>query len=86
MHSDLFLKDLNLVTDKCPIAYLFRFLIQGFIRVYSEDIHQYRLSKAIPYDAYKTFLRFPFSVVRLQLLATYWYYPHDVYRFYFNFL
>ena len=47
MHSDLFHTDLNLVTDKCPIAYLFRFLIQGFIRVYSKDIYQYRLSNVL---------------------------------------
>ena len=47
MHLDLFTTDLNLVVDKCPIAYLYRFIIQGFIRVYSKDIYQLRLSNVL---------------------------------------
>jgi hypothetical protein len=47
MHTDLFTTDLDLTTDKCPIAYLFRFIIQGFIRVYSKDIYQLRLSNVL---------------------------------------
>ena len=47
MHTDLFTTELDLVLDKCPIAYLYRFLIQGFIRVYSKDIYQLRLSNVL---------------------------------------
>ena len=47
MHADLFFPGLNLSTDKSPIAFLFRFLVQGFIRVYSKDIYQFRLSNVL---------------------------------------
>ena len=47
MHVDLFTTDLDLTLDKCPIAYLYCFLIQGFIRVYSKDIYQLRLSNVL---------------------------------------
>ena len=32
MYADLFFPGLDLSTDKSPIAFLFRFLVQGFIR------------------------------------------------------
>ena len=38
---------LNLATEKNPISYLFQFLITGFIRVYSKDIYQLRLSNVL---------------------------------------
>ena len=37
----------DLVDGKQPICYLYRFLIQGFIRVYSKDIYQLRLSNVL---------------------------------------
>ena len=37
----------DLVCDNDPIGYLFRFLIEGFIRVYSKDIYQLRLSNVL---------------------------------------
>ena len=42
-----FTEGLNLATDKNPISYLFQFLITGFIRVYSKDIYQLRLSNVL---------------------------------------
>ena len=38
---------INLAEDKTPICYLFQFLVQGFIRVYSKDIYQLRLSNVL---------------------------------------
>ena len=38
---------LDLSTDKSPIVFLFRFLVQGFIRVYSKDIYKFRLSNVL---------------------------------------
>lgn len=37
----------NLAIDKSPVCYLFQFLVQGFIRVYSKDIYQHRLSNVL---------------------------------------
>ena len=42
-----FIEGLNLATDKSPISFLFQFLITGFIRVYSKDIYQLRLSNVL---------------------------------------
>ena len=42
-----FKNETNLVAGKDPICYLFRFLIQGFIRVYSKEIYQMRLSNVL---------------------------------------
>ena len=42
-----FTNETNLVDGKDPICYLYRFLIQGFIRVYSKDIYQLRLSNVL---------------------------------------
>ena len=42
-----FTEGLNLATDKNPISYLFQFLITGFVRVYSKDIYQLRLSNVL---------------------------------------
>ena len=36
-----------MATDKNPVSYLFQFLITGFIRVYSKDIYQLRLSNVL---------------------------------------
>lgn len=47
MDGDLFLPNLDLSIDLTPICFLFRFIIQGFIRVYSEDIYQLRLSNVL---------------------------------------
>ena len=38
---------MNMAEDKTPICYLFQFLVQGFIRVYSKDIYQLRLSNVL---------------------------------------
>ena len=37
----------NIAIDKSAISYLFQFLVQGFIRVYSKDIYQLRLSNVL---------------------------------------
>lgn len=42
-----FTNETNLVDGKDPICYLHRSLIQGFIRVYSNDIYQLRLSNVL---------------------------------------
>ena len=42
-----FTEGLNLATDKNPISFLFQFLINGFMRVYSKDIYQLRLSNVL---------------------------------------
>lgn len=38
--QDNFEGAMNLAEDKTPVCYLFQFLVQGFIRVYSKDIYQ----------------------------------------------
>ena len=45
--QDQFTDNINLATDENAISYLYQFLIQGFIRVYSKDIYQLRLSNAL---------------------------------------
>ena len=47
MLQDCFDGVINLAQDKSPICYLFQFLVQGFIRVYSKDIYQLRLSNVL---------------------------------------
>ena len=42
-----FTEGLNLAIDKNPISYLFQFLITSFIRVYSKDVYQLRLSNVL---------------------------------------
>ena len=43
----MFTEDLDLANDTFPISILYRFLITGFIRVYSKDIYQIRLSNVL---------------------------------------
>ena len=45
--QDKFHGAMNMAEDKTPICYLFQFLVQGFIRVYSKDIYQLRLSNVL---------------------------------------
>jgi hypothetical protein len=47
MLIDQFKDETNLVDGKDPICYLYRFLIEGFIRVYAKDIYQLRLSNVL---------------------------------------
>jgi hypothetical protein len=47
MLIDQFKHKTNLVDGKDPICYLYRFLIEGFIRVYAKDIYQLRLSNVL---------------------------------------
>ena len=47
MLTSEFNNETNLVDGKDSIYYLYRFLIQGFIRVYSKDIYQLRLSNVL---------------------------------------
>ena len=42
-----FTEGINLATGKSPISFLFQFLITGFLRVYSKDIYQIRLSNVL---------------------------------------
>ena len=47
MLIDQFKDETNLVDDNDPICYLYRFLIEGFIRVDAKDIYQLRLSNVL---------------------------------------
>lgn len=47
MLPNIFDVEVNLAVDKSPICYLYQFLVQGFIRVYSKDIYQHRLSNVL---------------------------------------
>ena len=47
MISNIFDIEKILAIDKSPVCYLFQFLVQGFIRVYSKDIYQHRLSNVL---------------------------------------
>ena len=47
MLHDQFDSTTNIAKDKSAISYLFQFLVQGFIRVYSKDIYQLRLSNVL---------------------------------------
>ena len=47
MLPNIFDGEVNLAVDKSPICYLYQFLVQGFIRVYSKDIYQHRLSNVL---------------------------------------
>ena len=47
MLPNIFDVEVNLAVDKSPICYLFQFLVQGFMRVYSKDIYQHRLSNVL---------------------------------------
>jgi hypothetical protein len=44
---ECFNPSLNLATDSNAISYLYRFIIQGFVRVYAKDIYQLRLSNVL---------------------------------------
>ena len=47
MLQDCFDEVTNLAEEKKPICYLYQFLVQGFISVYSKDIYQLRLSNVL---------------------------------------
>ena len=47
MLPNIFDVEVDLAVDKSPICYLFQFLIQGFMIVYSKDIYQHRLSNVL---------------------------------------
>lgn len=47
MLNDYFDSTIDIAKDKSAICYLFQFLVQGFIRVYSKDIYQLRLSNVL---------------------------------------
>lgn len=47
MLHDYFDSTIDIAKDKSAICYLFQFLVQGFIRVFSKDIYQLRLSNVL---------------------------------------